>query len=319
MSSQTPDSGRQQRTARSQATPQWVAAWESLLERQPHLRHPEAAAMALRIPEAGLMALRNGQDTTRLRGRVAEWLAPVAAWGPVALTVRNRLGAATVRTEIRSLKLTGDTLSLRGDHEQVLISSNAASHAFLHEDPASPGAAHGLHLYDPAGDVLLRLQLLSPAGERAALPHLLAHADYDCGTGWRAGSIGSEAVGGFPGWCSIVSTLNRMEAARRAMVAAVASCDAVPQLRLVLEGKAVALSYLGPVHGTLNASPVDTQAACVLNARATTANHAFICLSPDNVPYLRFHDAESGTVTLWPQLSTNEARAWVDAAASPPR
>jgi hypothetical protein len=319
MSSPIPDNVRQQRTAASQANSQWVAAWESLLERQPHLRHPEAAALALRIPEAGMMALRNGQDTTRLRGRLSEWLAPVAAWGPVAVTVRNRLGAATVRTEIRSLTLTGDTVSLRGDQVQVLISSNAALHAFLHEDPTSPGSAHGLHVYDPAGEVLLRIQLLSAAGERAALPHLLAHADYDSGTGWRAGSIGGEAVSGFPGWCSIVSTLNRMEAARRAMVAAVASCDTMPQLRLVLESKAVALTYLGPVHGTLNAVPAAGQAACVLSARATTANHAFICLSPDNVPYLRFHDAESGTLTLWPQLPASEARAWVDAAASPPR
>jgi hypothetical protein len=304
---------------RSIANSQWVAAWQALIDRQPHLRHPESAALALHIPEAGLMALRCGEDCTRLKGRLTDWLTPITQWGPVALTVRNRLGAATVMSEVRSVTLTGDTLSLRGEHEQLLLSSKAAVHAFIYEDRTAAAGMHSLHLFDPAGEVLLRVQLLSEAGTRAALPHLLAHSDYSGGTGWRAGSIGSEAVGGFPGWCAIVSTLNRMEAARRAMVTAVSSCSELPRMRLVVEGKAVALSYVGPVFGTLQAHQLQDGHRCVFSARTTTANHAFVCLAPDNVPYLRFHDGESGTVTLWPQCEPDQAKAWVEAAVSSSR
>ncbi|MFM2066502.1 MAG: hemin-degrading HemS [Pseudomonadota bacterium] len=316
------DRGARARSTPGQATEansQWVAAWTALIERQPHLRHPEPAALALHIPEAGLMALRCGQDSTRLKGRVADWLSPIAQWGTVALTVRNGLGAATVVCDVRSVSLDGDTLSLRGDQEHLLISCRAAVHGFLYEDRTAPGAMHSLHLYDPAGQVLLRVQLLHEAGARAALPHLLAHADFSASKGWRAGSIGSEAVGGFPGWCAIVSTLNRMEAARRAMVTAVGSCADQPRMRLVLEGKAAALNYAGPVLGTLQAAMPADAPRCVFSARTTTANHAFVCLAPDNVPYLRFHDGESGTVTLWPQTTPELAQAWVDAAVASSR
>ncbi|MEY4751972.1 MAG: hypothetical protein RIQ60_4186 [Pseudomonadota bacterium] len=321
MSSPRPDSPRTSRSSPgTEANSQWVSAWESLVDRQPHLRQPELAAHALRIPEAGLMALRVGQDSTRLRGRAVDWLSPVTRWGKVALTVRNTLGTATVRTEVRELKLSGDTLRLVGDHEDVLLSNKAAVHGFVHEDAAQTSARHGLYLYDPTGEVLLRLQLLTPAGERAALPHLLAHSDFESGTGWRASSIGSESVGGFPGWCSIESTLNRMEAARRAMVAAVSQSAELPAMRVIVEGKAVAMNYLGPMQGNLSAAPlVDGGADFVFSARTATANHAFVCLAPDGVPYLRFHDAETATFTLWPQVPATEARAWVTAATNPQR
>ena len=134
MSTMPTDSPRLLRGSRNEANDLWVAAWETLVDKQPHLRHPEAAAAALRIPEAGLMAVRNGDDTTRLSRRLDEWLAPLAGWGRVALTVRNRLGAATMCCEVRSVKLNGDTLSLRGDHGQVLISVHASPHAFVFEE-----------------------------------------------------------------------------------------------------------------------------------------------------------------------------------------
>lgn len=316
MSTMPTDSPRLLRGSRNEANALWDAAWEALVDKQPHLRHPEAAAAALRIPEAGLMAVRNGEDTTRLRGRLDEWLAPVATWGRVALTVRNRLGSATVCGEVRSVKLTGDTLSLRGDQGQVLISVHAATHGFLYEDRSSQIQAYSLHIYDPAGEALMRLHFLGDAGLHAALPHLMAHADVESGHAWRAGSIGGDAVKGFPGWCSIVSTLNRMDSARRAMVAATASCSAVAPLRLLVEAKAVALSYTGSVNGSLQPTPdtPDPQIDCLFSARATTTNHAFVCLSPEQVPYLRFHDTEGGSVTLWPQTNATAARAWVDAA-----
>jgi hypothetical protein len=319
MSTMPTDSPRLLRGSRNEANHLWVAAWETLADKQPHLRHPEAAAAALRIPEAGLMAVRNGDDTTRLSGRLDEWLAPLAGWGRVALTVRNRLGAATMCCEVRSVKLNGDTLSLRGDHGQVLISVHAASHGFLYEDRSSQRQSYSLHVYDPAGEALLRLHFLGEAGLNEALPHLMAHANVESGHAWRAGSIGGDAVKGFPGWCSIVSTLNRMDSARRAMVAATASCVSVGQMRLLVEGKAVALSYTGPVLGSLQPSPADPdpQIDCLFSARATTANHAFVCLSPEQVPYLRFHDTEGGSTTLWPQVNAAAARAWVDVAINP--
>ncbi|MBK6854363.1 MAG: hypothetical protein IPG93_22970 [Burkholderiales bacterium] len=319
MNTKPTDAPRLLRGSRNEANHLWVAAWETLVDKQPHLRHPEAAAAALRIPEAGLMAVRNGDDTTRLRGRLDEWLAPLPGWGRVAITVRNRLGSATMCCEVRSVKLTGDTLSLRGDQGQVLISVHAANHGFLYEDRTSARQGHSLHVYDPAGEALMRLHFLGDAGVHEALPHLMAHANVESGHSWRAGSIGVDAVKGFPGWCSIVSTLNRMDSARRAMVAAAASCTAVAQMRLLVEGKAVALSYTGPVLGSLQPSPPDPepQIDCLFSARATTANHAFVCLSPEQVPYLRFHDTEGGSVTLWPQLNAAAARAWVDVAINP--
>jgi hypothetical protein len=165
----------------------------------------------------------------------------------------------------------------------------------------------------------LRLHFLDETGLNQALPHLMAHANVASGHAWRAGSIGGDAVKGFPGWCSIVSTLNRMDSARRAMVAAAASCTSVAQMRLLVEGKAVALSYTGAVLGSLQPSPVDPdpQVDCLFSARATTANHAFVCLSPEQVPYLRFHDTEGSSVTLWPQVNAAAARAWVDVAINP--
>jgi hypothetical protein len=103
------------------------------------------------------------------------------------------------------------------------------------------------------------------------------------------------------------------------MVAAVANSAELPALRLILESKAVAMNYLGPVLGSLTATSVDGEPDCVFSARTATADHAFVCLAPDNVPYLRFHDSESGTLTMWPQIPPADARAWVMAAASPQR
>jgi hypothetical protein len=319
MTTSQSDAPRLQRGSRNESSGLWVAAWEALSEKQPQLRAPELAATALRIPEAGLMAVRNGDDTTRLSGKLDTWLAPITQWGRIALTVRNRLGAVTLCCEVRTIKLTGDTLSLRTDQGQVMISVRAAVHAFLLEDRSAAGHGHSLHVYDPAGEALLRLHFLSAEGVRAALPHLMSHANVESGQAWRAGSIGADAVSGFPGWCSIVSTLNRMDAARRAMVAAVASLGSVPQLRLILEGKAVAVSYTGVVQGSLQPSTPepDAQIDCLFSARTTTANHAFVCLSPEQVPYLRFHDAECGSATLWPQLGAIAARTWIDAAIGP--
>jgi hypothetical protein len=319
MSSQPHDPAASRRPQRLEASAQWVAAWEGLLERQPHLRHPEAAAHALRIPEAGLMALRHGQDSTRLAGQATQWLQPIAQWGPLAITVQNRLGAATVHIPGLAARSQGDQIQLSGENLQVLLANRAAAHGFLLEDRSAPSAQHSLHLYDPAGEPLLRISLLTEAGAREALAHLLAHADFQAGTGWRSGSIGSEAVSGFPGWCAIVSTINRMDAARRAMISAVGRCTELPQLRFTLEAKAVALQYLGPVVGYLNSAPSGTPAGCVFTARATTANHGFVCLSPDNVSYLRFHDTEASTATFWPVQGGLAARAWVDAVIQPGR
>ncbi|MFZ4757414.1 MAG: ChuX/HutX family heme-like substrate-binding protein [Burkholderiaceae bacterium] len=287
-------------------------AWRDLLDRQPHLHGPDAAAR-LGVPEAALIASRIGHGATPLRPDLARLLDDCADWGKVLVAVRNRMGVALGILDDATATLGAPCIRLASDAIQVGLDAGAASFMYLFDERDGHGHTVSLNWFDGAGDAVGRVFLMSKNGRERAVPRLLECA-LDTGTlRWRAAEVPPVAVlrSGEPDRIlGVVDAVSPQELGERVVLGR----DAAPYWSVRVEGPGATMTYRGPLAQGRATPPAvhATDMLLKLHLRMQAAVSVRVCEHDDGSTSLQWVDAAGGTLSLAPQAPAPQVRRWID-------
>lgn len=140
--------------------PELFAAWQLLLQDQPHLRAREAATQ-LAVSEAELVASRLGQDTLRLRPQWSELLPSLESLGRVMVLTRNEHCVHERKGVYRKVSIGGSGkmgLVVSPDIDLRLFLSGWSS-LFALEQETTRGIQRSLQMFDQQGSAVHKVFL----------------------------------------------------------------------------------------------------------------------------------------------------------------
>lgn len=283
--------------------------WRKALLANPHLHGPEAAAL-LGVPEAALLASATGRGNQPLSGSFADMLTPIADWGRVLLACRNRLGVMlTILGSPRFDHRTPEFLHVRDGPIQSLLSTRGIDRIDLFQERDGHGTTLSLNWFDPDGQVIGRLFLMSKRGRAVATEFLMRFASPDTSRVWRQG------VGAGP---QMVLWPDRMEFRETPIAsgdsaaawarAVVLGCARSDPIRVDADGFGVASRYAGPLGKVSVTGPAvhATDLLCKLHTRPAKAAQIRSAEHPDGRIALRVIDTDGAG--LWVEPAADHER-----------
>jgi hypothetical protein len=165
-----------------------------------------------------------------------------------------------------------------------------------------------VHWFDSDGEVIARLTLPPGPEQQLAMAHLLQFitTEHKRAPQERASALQAQAQ-----WCAIHTTIRSATALARISQDVAAAIARLPALQLTLQGQSATLVYCGPVSmGSTNAT-LDLDEPCQLKLDPDALTHAFICVAPDDTPFLRLHGTQTESIGLTPDLAPLHAWSWL--------
>lgn len=285
------------------------AAWQSWQARQPGKRSHAQAACALHVPEGVLLAALAGEGIIQLRPDLGDLLAPAASWGQMMLEMAHPLGSVRLLMQPNAVRLGPQAVVLVQGMQRASLATRGVAHCYLVSGPDL--ATYGLHWFDFDGKVIARLTLPPGPDQQLAMAHLLQFMVTEHKRPppqERPSELHAQVQ-----WCAINTAIRSATALARIGQEVSAAVARLPALQVTLQGQSAALVYRGPVSmNTADALP-DLAEPCQLKFDPDAMTHAFICIAPDDTPFLRLHGTQSESIGLTPDLGPADAWSWLRA------
>jgi hypothetical protein len=295
-------------TARRHTAPDCLrTTWQAWRERQPASRTHAQAAAALHVAEAVLLAALEGNGVVQLRPDLADLLAPAASWGRMVLEIRHSLGTARLLMQPNPVRLEPRTVVLVDGIQRAWFATHGVAHCYLVSEPEM--GRYGLHWFNRDGDVIARLSLPAGPHQQLAMAHLLQFMITDPKRAPQPPQERSADLQAQAQWCAIDTTIRSAVTLAHIGQKVGAAVSHLPALQVAVQGDDAAMSYRGPV-GTNGTDP-DRSQPCQLQIDPDALTHAFICIAPDDTPFLRLHGAQTGSIGLTPDLDPLAAWSWL--------
>lgn len=294
-------------TTRRQVSPDSLrAAWLSWRARQQGKRSHAQAAAALHVPEGVLLAALAGDGIIPLRPDLGDLLAPAASWGRMTLEIAHPLGRVRLLMEPSEVRLEPQAIVLVQGMQRASLATRGVAHCYLVSEPDL--GAYGLHWFDFDGNAIARLTLPAGTTQQLAMAHLLQfmlsehrHAPQE-----RPSELPAQAQ-----WCAIHTPIRSTTALARIGQEVASAIARLPALQLTLQGQRAALVYRGPVDLAGADAALDLGRPCQLELDPDALTHAFICIAPDDTPFLRLHGTQTESIGLTPDLAPAAAWTWL--------
>lgn len=148
------------------------AAFQTLLQQQPHLHHTQAAQL-LGVPEAAIyyaMHQAQPENCLILHPSMQMLLQPIHDWRRLFAVQRNILGVSIHVMHAQSMIET-DYIRLFDESQTVSYHTDRCSYVFAARETTHRGHSVSINFFDNEGKVLAKLFLRSKKGQELAWPY----------------------------------------------------------------------------------------------------------------------------------------------------